>query len=269
MRVRDDARVFAVLVDGETWTETFSLANADSEDRVFTVDSMGTVVFGDGTHGQRPRSGAEVTVSYRQGGGEAGNVQITVASPWPPPTCGYLVAVNDQGFQIRAVDNVVDHCSGEKRLRYFYGQLLTASDFQDEQQYHLQMSRRHNKLLHGPGIVIGLELNVSGGTTSPLVVVSPGYAIDTDGKELILVERIALQIGNRQSPQYVTIKHTEKQTDWRAEDGGPTNSWRVEDCLLACLVAEPESCEALTIGRVVPGPSGWDVDRTFQPLKSH
>jgi hypothetical protein len=116
--------------------------------------------------------------------------------------------------------------------------------------------------------ITGLELSISRGTSSPSVVVAPGYAID-EGHELILTAPIELPIADKQSPQYVTIEHTEKQTDWViSPDGSRKVPPRIEDCLLARLVANPPECGALTIGRVVLGPSGWDVDRTFQPLKS-
>jgi hypothetical protein len=69
------------------------------------------------------------------------------------------------------------------RVRYFYGQLLTAQDFQDEQQYHLEKQRLHNRLLHGAGIVKGLEVGGVEGTT---VQVRPGLALDSHGREIIV-----------------------------------------------------------------------------------
>ena len=270
MRARNDARVFTVLVDGEPWTEIASLENAGAKDKVFTLDqSTGTVRFGDGTHGRLPNSGAEVNVSFRQGVGDAGNVQVSVAGPWPPEPCWYLVGIKNHAFQIGALGSATENCSGEKRVRYFGGQLLSADDFRDEQQYHIRMRYFHNKVLHGPGVISGLELSISSGTSSPSVVVAPGYAIDPEGHELILNALIELPISDKHSPQYVTIEHTEKETDWViSPDGSRKVPSRIEDCLLARLVADPQECGALTIGRVVLGSSGWDVDRTFQPLKS-
>jgi hypothetical protein len=69
------------------------------------------------------------------------------------------------------------------RVRYFDGQLLTAQDFRDEQQYHLEKQRLHNRLLHGVGIVTGLEVVVVKGTT---VQVRPGLALDSHGREIIV-----------------------------------------------------------------------------------
>ncbi len=44
------------------------------------------------------------------------------------------------------------------RLKYFYGQLLGARDFQIEQSYFREKLKLHNRCLHGYGVVCGLEL---------------------------------------------------------------------------------------------------------------
>lgn len=48
-----------------------------------------------------------------------------------------------------------------KRLNYFNGQFLKEKDFQEEQSYHRENQRLHNKNLHSWGIVEGLELSFS------------------------------------------------------------------------------------------------------------
>jgi hypothetical protein len=42
------------------------------------------------------------------------------------------------------------------RLRYFYGQMLHAKDFQAEQAYFREKQKLHNRCLHGAGVVCGL-----------------------------------------------------------------------------------------------------------------
>jgi hypothetical protein len=266
----DGLSVFTVVVDGEPWTETANIENAGASDKVFVVDySTGTVLFGDGTHGRQPKSGAEVTVSFRQGDGETANVQVSVASPWPPKPSRFLVGIKDHGFEISTLGSTVERCSGEKRVHYFVGQLLSADDLTDEQRYHIRMRHFHNKMLHGPGIVSGLVVTVSSTTSSVSVVIAPGCAIDEEGHEIILTAQINLPITDKHSPQYVTVEHSEKDADWViSPDGNGKVPSRIEDCLLARLVREPQGY-ALAIGRLVLSPSGWDVDPTFQPLKSH
>lgn len=43
-----------------------------------------------------------------------------------------------------------------RRLKYSYGQLLGAADFQTEQNYFREKQRLHNRCLHGYGVVCGL-----------------------------------------------------------------------------------------------------------------
>ena len=56
----------------------------------------------------------------------------------------------------------IGHECGEfpelKRLKYFYGQLLGAHDFQIEQNYFREKLKLHNRCLHGYGTVCGLKV---------------------------------------------------------------------------------------------------------------
>jgi hypothetical protein len=136
-----------------------------------------------------------------------------------------------------------------------------SSDLQKEQEYHLEMRHLHNLNLYGTGRVVGLELSVPACTSHPSVVVSPGVAIDSAGRELILRTAIELPICDSCSPKYTAI-HSKKDRDGgTAEDilkgGGVAN------CLSICLVAETEIGDDLTIGKLELGPSGWFVDSTF------
>lgn len=70
-----------------------------------------------------------------------------------------------------------------KRLNYFTSQFLVEKDFKDEQAYHVEMRRRHNQALHLFGIAKGLEVSKTGDRQ---VSVSPGVAIDKDGREIVL-----------------------------------------------------------------------------------
>src|SRR5688572_13209164 len=64
------------------------------------------------------------------------------------------------------------------RNRYFSDRLLEAEDFQLEQDYVRERLRRHNRALHGTGIVCGLQVSVQpDGRSGEQVVVQPGVAI--------------------------------------------------------------------------------------------
>ncbi|BAY14146.1 hypothetical protein [Calothrix sp. NIES-2098] len=75
----------------------------------------------------------------------------------------------------------------EKRLRYFNGQFLNNDDFTDEQKYHLDRQRRHNRLLHTPGIAEGLEIIAE--CNSHHIEVRPGTAVDQQGRQIVLTTK--------------------------------------------------------------------------------
>jgi hypothetical protein len=261
--------VSSVVVDGEQWTEVDAnvLANASSQDRVYSLDRReGTVTFGDGVHGRQPPTGAHITVTYQYRSGKDGNVPIalSISSTWPFTDDSYLVSLNRKRLQVRFIGPVVESPSGNKRPCYFDGELLSTSDFSDEQAYFVEMHRRHNRFLHSPGVVNGLEIHAK----DESVVISPGYALDCYGRELILKEAIELAIKNLESPLYVTIEYTEKQTDEIPLDNTIKPASRIEDCVLAYMVSKHEQRDALTVGRLIWATGGWHVDTTFKPPRS-
>jgi len=72
-----------------------------------------------------------------------------------------------------------------ERNRYFYGKLMTASDFESEQQY--VNSKRHliNRLVHGSGIICGLQVSAFQNKALS-VTLSSGVALDCMGQEVIV-----------------------------------------------------------------------------------
>ena len=73
-----------------------------------------------------------------------------------------------------------------ERLNYFNGLRLAAEDLVVEQSYHIEVRRRLTAALFSPGIATGLEVTAAPGDAHS-VVVSPGVAIDSQGREIILV----------------------------------------------------------------------------------
>jgi hypothetical protein len=260
----DNEKLFAVRVDNEEWGEVQSLAQAGPEDRVFVVDSTGTVVFGDGASGRRPSTGATVMVSYRQGGA-LGNVQVSITTLWPPKEGSYLIALKSASVGISG-GAIVECFAGNKRLRYFAGQLLTAADFQEEQQYLLRMRHRQNQALHASGVVWGLAVVVSIDASAPSIVVEPGLAIDRKGRELELPASVLLEIGNQSGPRYVIVEYAERETDPvpSPSDGARTIASRIEEGLLIRLSAEDTSDDGVVLARLVLDSTGWKTDSAFE-----
>ncbi|MEW5770351.1 MAG: hypothetical protein AB1831_08290 [Pseudomonadota bacterium] len=67
---------------------------------------------------------------------------------------------------------------------YHFGMLLGVDDFRAEQGFHVGRLRRHQRLLHGTGVVAGFAVDFNG--TSFELRVGPGYAVDARGRDLAL-----------------------------------------------------------------------------------
>lgn len=85
------------------------------------------------------------------------------------------------------------HSIASDRNHYFTGKLMTARDFRDESNYFLSHSHAHNRLLHGWGIVCGLNLEQREGKPRCLYIL-PGIALDCCGHELIVREEIPVEL---------------------------------------------------------------------------
>lgn len=70
-----------------------------------------------------------------------------------------------------------------ERPNWFGGRLLTADDLDLQQSYVRERARRHNRLLHGWGVVTGLEIGAGAGLSLTL---SPGFALDEAGNEILV-----------------------------------------------------------------------------------
>ena len=72
-----------------------------------------------------------------------------------------------------------------ERNRYFYGKLMTATDFESEQEYFNKKRYLLNRLIHGSGIVCGLQASSFNDKKSS-VILSSGVALDCLGQEVIV-----------------------------------------------------------------------------------
>ncbi|MBD2037667.1 hypothetical protein H6F76_22165 [Leptolyngbya sp. FACHB-321] len=98
-----------------------------------------------------------------------------------------------------------------QRLNYFNQQFLVEKDFEDEQKYHLDMRRRHNRLLHTPGIAEGLQVIK---TAARQIKVMPGMAIDAQGREMLLLEDFTLNLAAAaNAPVFITITYGDQESD--------------------------------------------------------
>ena len=113
-----------------------------------------------------------------------------------------------------------------ERLSFYNGERLNADDFKLEQEYHIRVRRWLNKSLYSAGIAGGLEVSYEAGRVDPqdrpVILVSPGMALDNEGREMIVVEQAEVPIIGRPNPSgqpitgnYLFIQYSEEK---RAEE---------------------------------------------------
>jgi hypothetical protein len=111
-----------------------------------------------------------------------------------------------------------------ERLNYVNGERLKARDLHDEQEYHIRVRRWLNKSLYSAGIAEGLEVRAEPDRKDDkgrlVILVSPGLALDSDGREMILVEEAEVPImgnptvaGQPVEGNYLYIQYHEKSSD--------------------------------------------------------
>jgi hypothetical protein len=83
-----------------------------------------------------------------------------------------------------------------RRLRFHYGQCLSAEDFEAEQRYFVLRQRLHNALLHGVGTVWGLAIRRQepSGEVGERLICDPGLAIDPLGREIWVPQQLCLDL---------------------------------------------------------------------------
>ena len=99
-----------------------------------------------------------------------------------------------------ALDNCHDCAVGDvtslERSRFFPRQLVSAADLTQDQIYFREKLRRHNRLLHGWGIVCGVLVKRVEGCT---VKVSQGYILGPYGDEILVAEDVTLDVCTQSS----------------------------------------------------------------------
>lgn len=80
-----------------------------------------------------------------------------------------------------------DDACGLERVRFFPRQILGADDLNTEQHYFREKLRRHNRYLHGWGVVCGCEVKPAPTRARPFqVLICPGYVVTPQGDEIMI-----------------------------------------------------------------------------------
>jgi hypothetical protein len=138
------------------------------------------------THGSNPSF-----VSAQSGGCGCGGSAATVrTSSSRASGCGCGGA--GQTTHRPAAGTCAEGCF--ERVAYYPGQFLTDKDLNQDQAYQNAKRRMHNRLLHGHGVVCGLEVTQATPGSS-LVTVHPGSAIDPEGNEIFVDRETVIDLG--------------------------------------------------------------------------
>jgi hypothetical protein len=163
-----------------------------------------------------------------------------------------------------------------KRPRYFTGELLTPEDLAGEQEYLLEKHRRHNRYLHGYGVVSGLEVSCKGSVVS----VTPGIALDASGNEIIANQCSELRLARGAPAAYVVARYLEREIDpvpRAGSDDEGVQSSRIEEGFEITIESEKESDQhgsggptghGIVLARLLFERNRWKVDRKFRRLKA-
>jgi hypothetical protein len=138
-----------------------------------------------------------------------------------------------------------------ERVRYFPRQLITADDMLAEQQHFRQKLRRHNRFLHGWGVVCGLNVTAAPGVADPgkppkwpwRVKVSPGYALSPHGDEIYVAEPVCLDLATCLNSQPDPCEAGEPRTLVRPETGKLYVAVRYVECETRPQRVHPLGCD--------------------------
>jgi hypothetical protein len=160
-----------------------------------------------------------------------------------------------------------------RRVRYFAGQLLDADDLQAEQDYVVARLNRRNRLLHGAGIVSGLDVALEAGAGDPAeVVVAPGLAFDPAGREIHVEAPCRLALPASDAAQAVLLRFVERRCasvpSAAAAAGGEAAETalgqpsRIVETFAASLSPAPDA-EAVCVARLHRVRGRWRIDARF------
>jgi len=161
------------------------------------------------------------------------------------------------------------------RPHYFSGKLLTDQDLNQEQTYFIEKFKRHNRSLHGFGVVFGLKVSTDAGK----VKIGAGMALDCEGNEIIIPSDQTLPPPAFDSKAaFVTVKYRE-HCEGVTPPGEPSSIVESFELIFTPdnqnrghrhLKARWLSCgkdHGLTLAKIRQGKTGWRVDRRYRTPK--
>jgi hypothetical protein len=106
-----------------------------------------------------------------------------------------VVTTTTSGSPSTSCGSTPGEITSTERVRYFARQLITADDLTQEQNYIRAKMRRHNRMLHGWGVVCGCA--VTPNQNDYTVCIQPGYALSPQGDEILIDRTIAVDLSQQ------------------------------------------------------------------------
>lgn len=150
------------------------------------------------------------------------------------------------------------------RNRYYAGRLLAVEDFQLEQDYFRRRLRRHNRALHGAGVVSGLQVSVHPGDGEPgqRIVVQPGIAIAADGEEIEVCREASASLPETGDRLSVILTYAERLAHPApTPDEEQVQFTRIEETFALHLGATADE-SGIAVAHLIRGDGGWEIDQT-------
>lgn len=154
-----------------------------------------------------------------------------------------------------------------KRLNYFTSQFLVVEDFTDEQAYHMDMRRRHNRWLHTWGIADGgLQVTKS---ADKIISIGSGMAIDKEGQELVLLDAQSEDLTRfgLNADVYITAEYEEVQASLQ-KIGGVGRYTRTKERLLVKVDTTVPANDVIVLAKVKLDGGGniSNIDNTVRKI---
>lgn len=133
----------------------------------------------------------------------------------------------------------------EKRVRFFPNMNPRHTDFNDEQNYHLDRQRRLGRAVCSPGVVDGLQVALPDPAALEASV-SPGTAIDERGRQIFLAQAVSVDLSllhdpSQATPVLLVIRYRQLESDPGPSSAASRPSARWHELPQLELVREDEA----------------------------
>ena len=105
-----------------------------------------------------------------------------------------------------------------ERNNYYYGKMLTSRDFQNEQSYMNDKRRLVNRLLHGVGIVYGMDVIEADDSS---IVLQSWLALDAAGREIVVPRTQVIKLSTIEGYADLQTEHAFLGIAYAEEDTDP------------------------------------------------